>query len=101
MALHPDARRLDLGHFITRPADHLRNYPVLLEAAMKETHPENPDVEFLNEAAQAIHNLSNIAQLRMFQSGMARLPNGPKEWSHLVSKEILEATPHKEQQRQR
>ncbi|KAG8970658.1 hypothetical protein FRC05_000516 [Tulasnella sp. 425] len=96
----PESRRLDLKHFIGRPSDHLRNYPVLLDATLKETDSENPDVDFLSAAAQAIRNLSSVAQLRTFQNGMARNPNGPKDWHQLVSKEILEATPKKEQQRQ-
>ncbi|KAG9050431.1 hypothetical protein FS837_005504 [Tulasnella sp. UAMH 9824] len=96
----PESRRLDLKHFIGRPSDHLRNYPVLLEATLKETDPENPDVDFLSAAAQAIRNLSSVAQLRTFQNGMARNPNGPKDWHQLVSKEVLEATPKQEQQRQ-
>lgn len=101
MARLPESRRLDLKHFIGRPSDHLRNYPVLLEATLKETDPENPDLDFLSAAAQAIRNLSSVAQLRTFQNGMARNPNGPKDWHQLVSKEVLEATPKKEQQRQR
>ncbi|KAG9014371.1 hypothetical protein FRB94_012777 [Tulasnella sp. JGI-2019a] len=99
-ARHPDSRRLDLRHFITRPSDHLKNYPVLLEAAMKETDPENPDVDFLREAAQAIRNLSDMALMRTFQSGMAKIPNAPKEWHQLVPKEVMEKLPKKEQKKQ-
>ena len=94
-ARHPDARKLDLRYFINRPSDHLKNYPVLLEAAMKETDPENPDVDFLREAAKAIRNLSDMAVMRTFQSGMARLPNTPKEWHQLVPKEVMEKMPKK------
>ncbi|KAG9017026.1 hypothetical protein FRB90_002035, partial [Tulasnella sp. 427] len=100
VARMPESRRLDLKHFIGRPSDHLRNYPVLLDATLKETDPENPDADFLSAAAQAIRNLMTVAQLRTFQNGMARNPSGPKDWHQLVSKEVLEATPKQEQQRQ-
>ncbi|KAG8878034.1 hypothetical protein FRB97_002821 [Tulasnella sp. 331] len=99
-ARHPDSRRLDLRHFITRPSDHLKNYPVLLEAAMKETDPENPDIDFLREASQAIRNLSDMALMRTFQSGMAKIPNAPKEWHQLVPKEVMDKLPKKEQKKQ-
>lgn len=68
---------------------------------MRETDGENPDVEFLNEAAQAIRNLSEMATLRTFQSGMAKLPNVPKEWHQLVPKEVMDGLSKKEQKKQR
>ncbi|KAG8896511.1 hypothetical protein FRB99_008857 [Tulasnella sp. 403] len=100
VARSPEARRLDLKHFISRPSDHLRNYPVLLEAALKETDAENPDIDYLGAAAQAIRNLLTVAQLRTFQSGMARNPNGIKEWHQLVGKEVMEALPKQDAKRQ-
>ncbi|KAG8961323.1 hypothetical protein FRC03_005538 [Tulasnella sp. 419] len=99
-ARHPDARRLDLKHFITRPADHLRNYPILLEAAAKETDPENPDLEFLKEAASAINALSTMSTVRTFQSSMGRGPFGKMEWHEFVGKEILNSVDKKEAKRQ-
>lgn len=68
---------------------------------MKETDPENPDVDFLREAANAIRNLSDMATMRTFQSGMARLPNTAKEWHQLVPKEVMDKLPKKEQKKQR
>lgn len=68
---------------------------------MKETDPENPDIDFLREAAQAIRNLSDMALMRTFQSGMAKIPNAPKEWHQLVPKEVMEKLPKKEQKKQR
>jgi len=90
-----------LRHFITRPADHLKNYPVLLDAALKETDPENPDVDFLGEAAGAIRSLFTVAQLRTFQNAMGRGPTGKLEWHEIVGPDIAKEIPKKEQKRQK
>lgn len=91
---------MDLKHFVSRPSEHLKNYPILLEAAHKETDPENPDADFLVAAAQAIRNLSTVAQLRTFQTGMARSRNGPSEWHQLVGADVVAATDKTERQKQ-
>lgn len=95
-----DARRLDLKTFITRPAEHLTKYPLLLEAIFKETAEGNPDADFLVEAEQAIRNLSSVAQLRTFQSAMGRGPTGKLEWHDLVPKETRNNIPKQEAKRQ-
>ncbi|KIJ55471.1 hypothetical protein M422DRAFT_151724 [Sphaerobolus stellatus SS14] len=87
---HPDARRFDLRHFITRPSEHLQRYPVLLEAIMQDTTEGNPDADFLQEAVQAIRKLSGIAHIRTFQSAMLRGPTAKLEWYDLVSPEVKE-----------
>lgn len=85
----PDAPKLDLKHFLNRPAEHLQKYPVLLDAIAKETAPENPDSEFLAEAIEAIKNLQSIAQLRIFQTAMGKGAPGKWEWHDIVPAEII------------
>ncbi|EJD48095.1 Dbl-like domain-containing protein [Auricularia subglabra TFB-10046 SS5] len=99
-ARHPDSRRLDLKHFISRPSEHLLKYPVLLDAILQETDTGNPDAEYLQEAIQAMRNLSSVAQLRTFQSAMGRGPTGKLQWHDLVAPEVRETISKKEAKRQ-
>ncbi|KAF8517935.1 Dbl-like domain-containing protein [Hysterangium stoloniferum] len=99
-ARHPDARRFDLRHFITRPSEHLQRYPVLLEAIFKDTTEGNPDAEFLQEAIDSIRKLSGVAHVRTFQSAMLRGPTAKLEWHDLVSAEIREGMTKHEVARQ-
>ena len=99
-ARSPESRRLDLRHFITRPSEHLQKYPVLLEAIRAETAEDNPDSEYLLEASHAIRKLSTVAHLRTFQSSMGRGTAGKQEWHDLVSPDVRENIPKKEQKRQ-
>ncbi|THU93894.1 Dbl-like domain-containing protein [Dendrothele bispora CBS 962.96] len=92
--------RLDLRHYLNRPSEHLQKYPVLLEAILKETDRGNPDVEYLNEAIEAISNLQSVAQLRTFQSAMGRGVPGRWEWHDLVSKEVRGGLEKREAKRQ-
>ncbi|KAJ7825350.1 CNH domain-containing protein [Mycena olivaceomarginata] len=84
-----EAMRLDLKHFLNRPAEHLQKYPVLLEAIYHETAEGNPDADYLMEAVGAIRNLQSVAQLRTFQAAMGK--GTPGKW---------EALPKEEQKRQ-
>ncbi|KAF8809527.1 hypothetical protein BYT27DRAFT_7187842 [Phlegmacium glaucopus] len=84
-----DSPKLDLKHFLNRPAEHLQKYPVLLDAILKETAAENPDSEFLIEAIEAIKNLQSIAQLRTFQSAMGKGVPGKWEWHDIVPADII------------
>ena len=85
---HPDAHRLDLKHFLSRPSEHLQKYPVLLEAICNETTEGNPDVEFLKEAIAAIKKLQTVAQLWTWQNAMGRGPTGKLEWHNLVAEDV-------------
>ncbi|THG98759.1 hypothetical protein EW026_g3491 [Hermanssonia centrifuga] len=99
-ARHPDAHRLDLKHFLSRPSEHLQKYPPTLEAICKETTDGNPDIDFLKEAIDAIKKLQTVAQLWTFQSAMNKGPSGKLEWYNLVSEEIRKGMPKKEAKRQ-
>ncbi|KAI0091606.1 Dbl-like domain-containing protein [Irpex rosettiformis] len=99
-ARHPDAHRLDLKHFLSRPSEHLQKYPPTLEAICKETTEGNPDIEFLREAIEAIKKLHTIAQLWTFQTAMNKGPSGKLEWFNLVAEEVRKAMPKKEAKRQ-
>jgi len=83
----PPIVRPDLKHYLTRPSEHLQKYPVLLEAIYRETHPSNPDGDYLAAAIDAIKNLQEVARLRTFQSAMGKGPTGKWEWHDLVSSE--------------
>ncbi|KAJ7493246.1 signal transducer [Mycena galericulata] len=95
-----DSMRLDLKHFLNRPAEHLQKYPVLLEAIYHETAEGNPDADYLLEAIGAIKNLQSVAQLRTFQSAMGKGAAGKWEWHDLVATEVRKAMPKEEQKRQ-
>ncbi|KAJ7132313.1 Dbl-like domain-containing protein [Mycena epipterygia] len=95
-----ETMRLDLKHFLNRPAEHLQKYPVLLEAIFHETAEGNPDADYLMEAIAAIRNLQSFAQLRTFQTAMGKGTPGKWEWHDLVSPEIRKALPKEEQKRQ-
>ncbi|KAJ7272700.1 CNH domain-containing protein [Mycena haematopus] len=95
-----DAMRLDLKHFLNRPAEHLQKYPVLLEAIFHETAEGNPDADYLMEAVGAIRNLQSVAQLRTFQAAMGKGTPGKWEWHDLVAEDVRKALPKEEQKRQ-
>ena len=100
-ARHPDAHRLDLKHFLSRPAEHLQKYPITLEAIMNETTEGNPDADFLKEAIEAIKKLQTVAQLWTFQAAMGKGPSGQLQWHNLVSEEYRKSLPKKEAKRQK
>ncbi|RDB18445.1 Rho1 guanine nucleotide exchange factor 1 [Hypsizygus marmoreus] len=95
-----ESLRLDLKHFLNRPAEHLQKYPVLLEAIHHETAEGNPDADYLVEAIESIKKLQSVAQLRTFQSAMGRGAAGKWEWHDLVSPEIRAGLSKKEAKRQ-
>ncbi|KAJ7319295.1 CNH domain-containing protein [Mycena albidolilacea] len=95
-----EAMRLDLKHFLNRPAEHLQKYPVLLEAIYHETAEGNPDADYLMEAVGAIRNLQSVAQLRTFQAAMGKGTPGKWEWHDLVAEDVRKALPKEEQKRQ-
>ncbi|KAF8628723.1 hypothetical protein AX17_005945 [Amanita inopinata Kibby_2008] len=94
------SRLLDLRHYLSRPAEHLQKYPVLLDAIVNETHKNNPDRDFLQEAIDAIKNLQQVAQLRTFQSAMGKGFTGKWEWNDLVSREMIKGLTKEEIKRQ-
>jgi len=98
--MRSDPRRLELKHFISRPAEHLQKYPLLLEAIFKETEDGSPDADFLLEAESAIRNLYTVAQLRTFQNAMGRGPTGKLEWHDLVPKDVRAGISKQEGKRQ-
>ena len=98
---HPDAHRLDLKHFLSRPSEHLQKYPVLLEAICNETTEGNPDIDFLKEAINAIKKLQTVAQLWTWQSAMNRGPSGKLEWHNLASEEVVKSLDKQEVKRQK
>lgn len=85
---------------MSRPAEHLQKYPVLLEAILQVTDQDNPDADYLVEAMRAMRNLSNVATLRTFQSAMGRGPTGKYQWHDLVPKEIRDDLSKHEAKRQ-
>lgn len=99
-AKHPDSRRFDLKHFLSRPSEHLQKYPVLLEAIMQETTDGNPDVEYLQEAVQAIRNLSTVATLWTFQNAMGKGPTSKLQWHEIIPKDYAKTIPKQESKRQ-
>ena len=92
--------RLDLRKYLNRPGEHLRKYPVLLEAVYHETPKDNPDGEFLLESITAIKNLQSVAQLRTFQSAMGKGQMGKWEWHELVGSSMRKKFTKEEIQRQ-
>lgn len=72
VARQNESRRMDIKYLITRPSTQLNRYPQLLEAILKETDPDSPDIEFLDEAIKAIRNLSLAAQLKLWQAHSGR-----------------------------
>ncbi|KAF8159386.1 CNH domain-containing protein [Crassisporium funariophilum] len=92
--------RLDLKHYLNRPAEHLQKYPVLLDAVYRETEQSNPDGDYLSEAIAAIENLQNVAQLRTFQSAMGKGSTGKWEWHDLVSSDTRMSFTKEESKRQ-
>ncbi|EIW59849.1 Dbl domain-containing protein [Trametes versicolor FP-101664 SS1] len=97
---HPDAHRLDLKHFLSRPSEHLQKYPVVLEAICNETTEGNPDIDFLKEAIDAIKKLQGVAQLWTWQSAMGKGPSGKLDWHNLVPEEVIASLSKQEIKRQ-
>jgi hypothetical protein len=86
---HPDnVNKMDLKHWLNRPSEHLQKYPVVFEAIRAETAEENPDVEFLKEAIEAMRNLQGVAQLKTFQMAMGKGQAGKYEWHNLVPEDV-------------
>jgi hypothetical protein len=85
LSARPGGPRLDLKHYLNRPAEHLQKYPVLLDAAERETEMSNPDGDYLREARDVILDLQNVAQLQTFQSAMSKGSTSKWEWHNLVS----------------
>ena len=98
-ARHPDAHRLDLKHFLNRPSDYPQKHPAMLEAICETTEGIS-DIEFLQEAIEAIKNLQTVAQSYTFQSAINKGPSRKLECYSLVAGEVLKAMPKKEAKRQ-
>ncbi|KAJ3510704.1 hypothetical protein NLJ89_g4518 [Agrocybe chaxingu] len=92
--------RLDLKHYLNRPAEHLQKYPVLLDAVYRETQPSNPDGDYLAEAIAAIQNLQDVARLRTFQSAMGKGSTAKCEWHDLLSPDMRQMFTEEESKRQ-
>ena len=98
---HPDnVTKMDLKHWLNRPSEHLQKYPVVFEAIRTETAEENPDADFLKEAIEAMRNLQNVAQLRIFQVAMGKGPTGKLDWHNLVPEDVRSGIPKQESKRQ-
>lgn len=93
-------RLLDLKHSLSRPAEHLQKYPVLLEAIVNETPKRNPDRDFLQEAIDAIKSLQQVAMLRTFQSAMCKGYTAKWEYNDLVTREMVKGLSKDEIKRQ-
>lgn len=91
---------MDLKHWLNRPAERLREYPVVFGAIRTETAEGNPDIEFLKEAVEAMRNLQGIAQLKTFQTAMGKGPTGKFEWHHLVPEDARNGIKKEEAKRQ-
>ena len=85
---------------MNRPAEHLQKYPVLLDAAYRETEESNPDGDYISASIAAIQDLQSVAQLRTFQSAMGKGSTGKWEWHDLVSPETLMVLSPEEKKRQ-
>ncbi|KIY65698.1 Dbl domain-containing protein [Cylindrobasidium torrendii FP15055 ss-10] len=90
----------NLKHYLSRPLEHLKKYPVFLEAIHTETEKGNPDGDYLQEAIDAIKRLQTAAQLRTFQLSMGRGPPGKWEWHDMVSTEVRTSMSKDEAKRQ-
>ena len=91
---------MDLKMFLSRPSEHLHKYPDMLKAIYDDTARENPDADFLLEAANANQQLSTASQLRTFQAAMGKGPTGKLSWHDLVPKDLLSTLSKKEAKRQ-
>ena len=92
---------MDLMDWLNRPLEHLFEYPDILEATQTEITEENPDVDSLQEAVQAMRNLNNFAKLMMFQISMGKGSSRTFEWHHLVPEDVWEKVSKQEMKRQR
>jgi len=72
----------------------------LLEAVYRETHPSNPDGDYLVAAIAAIQSLQDVARLRTFQSAMGKGATGKWEWYDLISAEQRQGFTQEEGRRQ-
>ncbi|TCD64248.1 hypothetical protein EIP91_004317 [Steccherinum ochraceum] len=97
---HPDARRLELKHFLSRPSIHLQKSPAVLEAVYKACPKDHPDVEFLKEAVLAIRQVQNTALLCSFQFAMGKGSFAALDWTSFVAEEVLSNMPRREMKRQ-
>jgi len=93
-------RRRDIKYLITRPSTQLQRYPALLEAILKATEPDDPDLDFLVEALASIQNLSAISNLKLFHASRGRGPAGKMQWYDLVPEEQRSLIDKHEQKRQ-
>ncbi|KAF8806848.1 Dbl homology domain-containing protein, partial [Phlegmacium glaucopus] len=100
LSARPGGPRLDLKHYLNRPAEHLQKYPVLLDAVYTETEASNPDGDYLREAIDVIQDLQNVAQLQTFQSAMGKGSTGKWEWHNLVPHDKMQRFTKEESKRQ-
>jgi hypothetical protein len=101
LAAHPGGSpRFDLKHYLNRPREHLKKYPILLEAIVRETAESDPDRDHVQEAIAAIQNLQNDAQLWTFQSAMGKEGTSRWEWHDLVSQDAMMRCSKEEVKRQ-
>ncbi|KAF9232409.1 CNH domain-containing protein [Melanogaster broomeanus] len=75
-------------------------YPLALEAIMRETTDGNPDAYYLAEAIEGIKNLQSVSQLRTFQTAMGKGPTSKWEWHDLVAKDVRDGLSKSEAKRQ-
>lgn len=91
---------MDLKHWLNRPLEHLHKYPLVFEALRIKTAEENPDVNFLREAADMMRNIQSVAQLKAFQTAAGKGPMRKLEWHNFVPEDIRNGIPMQVAKRQ-
>jgi len=79
---------------------HLNECLIILEAVLTETADENPDIDFLTQAVEAMKNLQNVVQLETFRAGMNKGSAGVFGWHDLVHEDVRKGIPEQVAKRQ-
>ncbi|WVN89138.1 uncharacterized protein L203_104354 [Cryptococcus depauperatus CBS 7841] len=93
-------RRRDIKHLLTRPSAQLQRYPALIEGILNLTDDADPDRDFLDQALQAIQDISSLSQLKLFHASKGRGVAGKLQWYDLVNEDARKSMDKKEMKRQ-
>ena len=98
---HPDnVKKMELRDWLNRPSEHLHRHPVGLEYLRSVTAAGDPEVTFLEKAAEAMRDIQGVAQVKTFQRAMGKGPMGRFEWHNLVPVDVRSQIPKQMVKRQ-
>lgn len=87
-------------HWLNRPSEQLDKYPIILEYLQSVTAAGDADVNFLEEAIEAMRDIQGAAQLKAFQKAMGKGLMGKLEWYNLVPEDMRRGIPKQVARRQ-